>query len=205
MGACAADFDNDGDMDIFHVNGYLNIPQKWLDVLVPEQNTRSALKVYQTPIAKMFINDGKGIFTESANAWKIADIKHGRGVACFDYDRDGDIDVVIANNQDKPSFYTNQIADSDSANFVNIRLVGLSPNTQALGAIVTLTVKDGQQTREVNLNSNYLSHNLADVHFGLGAHNLIDRITVKWPKDGKETTLLNVPANQFVVLSHPDL
>ena len=204
-GACAADFDNDGDVDIFQVNGYFNIPQKWLDEFLPEQNIRSALEVYQTPRANLFMNDGKAHFTEQSSSWQIADTKQGRGVACFDYDRDGDVDVVIANNQDKPSLYTNQISGKASANFVNIRLVGLSPNTQALGATVKIKINGVQQMRPINLNSNYLSHNLADAHFGLGGASKIDELRIVWPKDNKETILKDVSANQFLVIAHPDL
>ena len=203
-GACAADFDNDGDVDIFHANGYFNIPQKYIssyNTIDLEQNIDAFLN---TP-SKLFMNDGQGRFVEQASAWQIADTKQGRGVACFDYDRDGDIDVVIANNQDKPSFYVNQIAGKPNANFINLRLVGLTPNTQALGALVKVSIQGKQQIREANLNSNYLSHNLADIHFGLGTASVIDKVTIKWPTDGKETVLLNVPANQFLVVPHPDL
>lgn len=52
---------------------------------------------------------------------------------------------------------------------------------------------------------NYSAHNLADVHCGLGTASVIDKVTIKWPTDGKETVLQNVPINQFLVVSHPDL
>jgi hypothetical protein len=50
-----------------------------------------------------------------------------------------------------------------------------------------------------------LSHNLADLHFGLGAAAKIDEIRIVWPTDGKETIMKDVDANQFLVIAHPSL
>lgn len=183
---------------------FFNLPKVILDDFFSAEE-QSKFDTYLHPKSRLFINDGHAHFTEQSQSWQIADTKQGRGVACFDYDRDGDIDVVIANNQDAPSFYANQIAGNAQANFINIRLVGLSPNTQALGAVIKIKIKGKQQMREVNLNSNYLSHNLADAHFGLGTANIIDELTVIWPKTHKLTTLKNVSVNQFLVLASPDL
>lgn len=209
MGACAADFDNDGDMDIFQVNGYSKITQSVLDSL--EGDTTAYKKFLAGTAAfvgspsKLFINDGAGRFSEQASTWAIDDKKQGRGISCFDSDRDGDIDVVIANNSDKPSFYLNQVSGMANANFISIRLLGLSPNTSALGAKIRLVINGKLQIREVNLNSNYLSNNLPDVNFGLGAAQKIDEISIVWPKDGKVTTLKDINVNQFLVIKHPNL
>ena len=90
-GSCFADFDNNGRPDIFHVNG------AQLD---------QATEFLADP-ARLFLARRKGKFEESAAAKGIADTGQGRGILCFDYDGDGDLDVFIANNGGPPKLYRN--------------------------------------------------------------------------------------------------
>lgn len=181
-GACFADFDNDGDLDLFHVNGYREVTerQRWLG-----------------HPARLFLNQGDGSFVESAAGTGIDDRGNGRGVACFDYDRDGDIDVFISNVVGTSSLYRNEL---DPANgFLGVRLVGRSPNSEAVGSTIAVAVGDSQQLRHINSGNHYGSQSPAVAHFGLGQASRVDAIRVTWP-GGRVTQRSDVRANREIVV-----
>ena len=189
-GSCFADFDNDGWLDLFHVNGwreeqFLNDP------------------------SRLFMSNGDGTFTEASFGNGLVDDGQGRGVVCFDADRDGDIDIFVANNGDGPSLYMNQIKQSTQPfNYLGVVLKGPSPNTQGIGALITIIPLIGgtpsierTQVREIRAGNNFVSQNPAEAHFGLGDATSVD-LSVRWP-DGFVSNVSNVAANQLLVLSHP--
>ncbi len=181
-GSCFADFDNDGWLDLFHVNGWQLEGAEWL-----------------ADPSVLFMSNGDGTFTEASLGNGLVDNGQGRGVVCFDADRDGDIDIFVSNNGDGPSFYVNQLVQS---NYLGVVLRGPSPNTQGIGAVITITPSiGGTQVREIRAGSNFLSQDPAEAHFGLGDATSVD-LSVRWP-DGMISTESNVAANQLLVLSHP--
>jgi hypothetical protein len=210
-GACAADVNNDGFIDLFHVNGFGWIPE---DVAVTDEEIAdreynlSITGAFRDRPGRLFINDGDGSFTESAGSWQIDVPSEGRGLACFDYDRDGDIDITVFDHSTGLQFFENQSGTTDR-HFLNIRLVGQAPNTDALGARVYLTANVGNghgtqtQLRLSEANSNFNSQNLPDLHFGLGQANVANELRVVWP-DASETVCQNVPADRFIVLDQRD-
>ena len=109
-GACFADFDNDVWLDIFHTNGWFT---------------------YGTDRSKLFMNLG-GRFRERAARHGIVDERSGRAVACFDYDRDGDTDILVGNHNDLPRLYRNDGGNARS--FLDVVLVDDGPNTSAWGS-----------------------------------------------------------------------
>jgi len=129
----------------------------------------------------------------------------GRGLACFDYDRDGDVDIAVFDHSKRLQFFENKTGNGDGSRFLNVRLVGESPNTDALGARVYVTAdvggQFGQQTmmRVSQANSNFNSQNLPDMHFGLGYADSIQTLSVTWP-DGSELVCDDLPVNGFVVI-----
>ncbi|MEM7280012.1 MAG: CRTAC1 family protein [Pseudomonadota bacterium] len=184
-GSCAADFNNDGYLDIFHVNGMDD----------PETNA------YLEDPSRLFINNGDGTFTEYSEPLGLVDRKSGRGVSCFDGDQDGDIDVLIANNNDSATLFRND--GGNQLNYLNVRLQGQTPNTHALGARVYLSSGGVNQMREIHNGSNYVSHNPTEQHFGLGNATTIDTVRVVWP-DGTETSRSDINPYQRVLVSYPD-
>jgi len=182
-GACAADFDNDGDVDVYHTNGF------------PGEKTDQS---------KLFMNDGSATFVESASALGVAANGEGRGVICADLDADGDIDLVelkraTTDRENQIEIWENLA----TANYLQVSLQGLPPNTGAIGARLELSVNGSQQFREVRLGSNFLAHDPLSQHFGLRDATMVDELVVYWP-DGRSTALDNISANQHIVVEQPE-
>ena len=121
-GAKFFDFDNDGDLDIISVNGFITAGEGnyWFDLAswtVLGQDVSDALN--WPPIGdrsfsggeatRLWRNEGGQRFTEIAERAGIADRRDGRGVVTFDYDNDGDLDVYIANQGAAPAFLRNDV------------------------------------------------------------------------------------------------
>lgn len=180
--SCFSDFNNDGHLDIFHVNGMEG------DDIDP---------MFSTDLSRLFISDQDGSFTESAVASGINDDGMGRGIVCFDYDKDGDQDLYIANYNQPPKLYCNQ---GTGNNFINIRLLEKSANSQAIGARVYVKTADVQQMRELRSGNNFTSQNPVEAHFGLAQQLKIERLRIVWP-DGKETVINDIDVNQFLTIA----
>ena len=183
--SCAADFNNDGWLDLFHVNG-MDDPQT---------------DAYLEDPSRLFINNGDGTFTEYSEPLGLTDTKSGRGVTCFDGDRDGDIDILVANNHDSPSLIRND--GGNQLGFLSVRLAAASPNTRAVGARLYVTVDGVTQMRELHNGSNYVSQNPMEQHFGLGESASAQSVEVVWP-DGTSSSRSDVTANQRIAIDYPD-
>jgi hypothetical protein len=207
-GSCAADFNNDGFIDLFHVNGFGHIPDEVAvnDAVrgLQEHYRKTAVSFLGKP-SRLFINNGDGTLSEKAADWDIAVPSEGRGVSCLDYNRDGDIDIAVFDHSNRPQFFENRSGSGTGRRFIGIRLVGAAPNTDASGARVFVTADVGRnhgvqtQLRLAEANSNFNSQNLPDLGFGLGEADVVSQIRVVWP-DGREFICENLAVNQFVVI-----
>ncbi|MCY4143224.1 MAG: FG-GAP-like repeat-containing protein [Gammaproteobacteria bacterium] len=185
-GACAADFDHDGHLDLIHVNGWTVFEGK----PYVEDPVRYFRNRAENPIA----------FVEIAREIGVRNKGQGRGIACFDADRDGDLDVVIVNNSDDHIVYFRNDTSNDH-NYLSIRLRGAGQNRFGVGARVSITTDEGNQLRDLGGGSNFVSHNPMEVHFGLGLSTVVD-VEVRWP-DGSTTVQENVVANQLLTIDSP--
>ena len=183
-GSCFADFNNDGYLDIFHVNGF-----------VTENFISSA--TFLSDGSRLFISNQDGTFTELSLELKLIDRGQGRGIVCFDYDRDGDVDIFVANNQQSPVLFRND--GGNDQNFLHIKVAGEDLNSEAIGARIYVTTGGSTQMREIYSGNNFNSNNPAEAYFGIGNSDLIDEIRVIWPS-GAEKNLVNVQANQLLTI-----
>lgn len=213
-GACFGDLDQDRNLDIFHVNGFY-----WVGLNAVTNGTG----VYSDLPAVAFMSDGDGTFTERGAELGLDDVGEGRGVSCFDYDRDGDLDVAISNHRGPFKLYQNTLNTSArraekgvaGAGYVNVRLVGRSPNTAGVGARIELRSTNGADTgpaqlvREIRIASNFLSSNLAEAHFGLGDWQGPFELEITWPNHGatigQQTVHATVAANSFLEIEQLEL
>ena len=125
-------------------------------------------------------------------------VQASRGAAFDDLDNDGRIDAVILNSRVKPNVLRNE--SPKKGHWVQLRLRGEAANRDGVGARVTVTAGDLVQYDEVHSGRGYQSHWGTRLHFGLGRHDRIDRVEVRW-LGGGEDVFRNVPVDQLVILT----
>lgn len=157
------DMDNDGDMDILTVNGFITAGKEsyWYDLAswtVTGQDVSDALNwpvigdrsFSGNEATRLFRNDGHLQFSEIAEQAGVTSHEDGRGIVLFDYDNDGDLDVYLANQGMAPVFYRNDIGSSGQ--WLGLKLTGLpehGSNRDAIGSRVTIVSNTGRQIREL--------------------------------------------------------
>jgi hypothetical protein len=179
------DYDNDGWLDIFIGNGhvYPEIEQVSTDTLYKQHNS-------------LFHNDAHGKFTDVTIPGGLTAVppRAARGVAFADFDNDGYVDVIVANNGDPPTLLHNNALHKN--HFVNFKLVGTKSNRDAMGARIKITAGGINQIREIAGGGSYLSQSDLRANFGLADATIISTVEVTWPS-GAHQTFQNVPADRF--------
>jgi hypothetical protein len=107
-----------------------------------------------------------------------------RGAAFADYDNDGNVEVLVNNQNEPPSLMRQTQAPLN--HWITLRLEGVHSNRSALGARVRITAGDLTQIAEVRSGGSYLSQNDLRLHFGLGGHLKVDRIEITWPGSAQQ-------------------
>ena len=186
-GACFADFDLDGDLDIYHTNGW--------DQPFPPSN-------FDVDTSRLFVSAGDGTFADESEGAGLADTERGYAIVCADFDNDGDVDIFQAHrgSANAATLWRN---DTPGGNYLRVRLKGLSPNTQAAGARVRVEIDGVTQMREITIGSNFTSQDPTVQIFGLGSASEVDAVEVDWP-DGASTTMTDVEHAQTLVIDHPN-
>ncbi|UTW63310.1 VCBS repeat-containing protein [bacterium SCSIO 12741] len=208
-----ADFDNDGYKDLFVSNGYRlddrdNDYQRKVarEYGTTEQFTDDQKKTIfrntpSTPLPNyVFKNNGDFTFTKKSYEWGVAQKGFTQGTAFADFDRDGDLDLVMNNMNERAWLYQNT-ADQSGKHFLNVSLKSDSKNP--IGAQVEIETQDGIQLELLNVTRGYISSMNDLLHFGLGDQSIVDRLTVTWP-DGKTQTLTNIKGDQILTLDYKD-
>ena len=105
--------------------------------------------------------------------------KVGRGLAYGDFDRDGDLDILMTTNNGPAFLFRNDQSSGNKS--IRFRLVGTKSNRDAIGAAVRIFHGGGAQLRLVKSGSSYLSQSELPVTFGLGRQDGIERAVINWP------------------------
>jgi hypothetical protein len=185
------DIDNDGDRDLYVVNGHVvdNI-----SLYEPGATYRQRDELYE--------NVGNGVFRDvSDRGGPALQLVHvGRGLATADYDNDGDLDAVVTNVGEPPVLLRNRGVPGRS--WLVARLHGRGSNRNGLGARVEIHAGGRTQVAEVTNVSSYQSASDIRLHVGLGLARSIDRLVVHWPS-GAQQILQNVAVDRILDVREP--
>jgi hypothetical protein len=187
FGCLFADVDLDGGLDLIVANGHID------DTV---RNIQGHAGYAQAP--HLFLNKGDGTFRDVAAdvGGGFAQPRVGRGLACGDFDGDGDVDLLITTNNGPPVLFRNdQTAGRRSVRF---RLQGVKSNRDAIGATVRISHGGTSQTRVVKSGSSYLSQSELPVTFGVGTRDRVDRVVIAWPS-GRTEDFANVASGKSYV------
>jgi hypothetical protein len=192
-GAKFGDFDNDGWLDLFVVNGLRSAgPESYIPVLLPMVTTPhvdfSDLSSWP-PIGnrtwsgyqkkKLFKNLGSGTFRETSEAAGVDNDLDGRGIAVADFDNDGRLDLYQTNANQPSLFFHNTTANV--GNWIELKLVGTRSNRDAIGARVTVSAGGCRYVREVDGGNGYAGQSSTRLHVGIGTATSVDEVVVRWP------------------------
>ncbi|MDH3456199.1 MAG: CRTAC1 family protein [Gemmatimonadota bacterium] len=187
-GTSFIDYNNDGRLDLFIVNGS-----------TLQQDDDPRLLVPMTD--QVFWNRGAddGFYNVSSVSGEyFGQGSVGRGAAFGDYDNDGDVDVFVVNNGGPGVLLRNE--GGNRQRWLEVRLIGEQSNRSAIGAKLRLVAGGAVQVREVGAQSSYLSHNSLVQHFGLGTLQGADTLEIRWPS-GLRQVVVGPASNQILRVS----
>ncbi|MCH7526645.1 MAG: CRTAC1 family protein [Planctomycetes bacterium] len=182
------DFDNDGLLDLWIVNGST--------IEVADDYTK-----LQAQSSFLFWNHGDRCFVSVGEhaAPILASRAVRRGGAHLDFDRDGLVDLVVTEHGGRATLLKN--TSKPRGHWLRVRLAQTGGNSSALGARVYVTAAGRTQMQELGASSSYLSQDEQVLHFGLGAEMMVDYLRIVWP-DGTEEVRTEVGAGQELSLVH---
>lgn len=183
--ACGfADFDNDGDKDLWVANGHV-YPK--IDQL-PSTTYFQPFAVFENREAKLFL---------ASNVLPNAPKNSYRGGSDGDFDNDGKVDVVVLPISGSPLLLSNRTATSHS--WIGFRLRGKRSNRSGIGARLRIEGCGKIQGDTMRNGGSYISQNDPRIHFGLGSCSRVDRVTVNWPS-GVVQVIKDLNANQYLTI-----
>ena len=215
FGAQFGDLNNDGNLDLYLVNGYVSADRNsnyWYDFSKiaggnstiisdaahwPAMEGRS-LSGYQQK--RTWLNDGSGKFINVAQAVGAKDTYDGRAVAMADLWNRGVLDVIVANQRGPLLIYKNNVGPDKK--WIEFELEGTTSNRAAIGAEVRLFWQGKQQVQQVSGGSGFCAQNQRRLHFGLGKNEQVEKAEIRWPS-GKVQTITQLMIDQVNKIKEP--
>jgi hypothetical protein len=209
------DINNNGHRDIHVTNGYRRevTDRDFIDFTLPEKTKEAGAgkrlrDIYPNfqefldiiPLYKprnfCFENNKNWQFNDVSGQWMTMPASWSCGAAWADLDGDGDLDLIVSNLDDPAFIYENISREQSSTNYLQIEMRGAPGNHFAVGASATIYYGEGEkQFLELNPTRGIFSSVEHLLHFGLGGHQQVDRLLVRWP-DGRTQEMRDVPVNQ---------
>ena len=183
------DYDNDGWLDLFIANGHV-YPE--IEQVSPGTHYKQVNSLFHNEYGKKFSEVGAlaGMATHPPHA--------GRGVVFADFDNDGFTDILVANNGDPPLLLRN---GGNSNHFLNLKLIGVKSNRDAIGARVRVTAGGISQIREITGGGSYLSQNDLRANFGLGNARNVEMVEIKWPRPSSTVErFTDLPIDRYITI-----
>jgi hypothetical protein len=188
FGCAFLDVNLDGLLDLAVANGHID------DTV---RNIRGNVGYAQPPHLFLNVSSGANKYFRDVAAEVGGGFdkpKVGRGLAYADFDRDGDLDLLMTTNNGPAYLFRNE--QSSGNRCIRFRLIGTKSNRDAIGANVRIFYNGQSQSRLVHGGSSYLSQSELPVTFGLGTQDRIDRVTLDWPS-GKSEEYKNLSAGHL--------
>ncbi|RDC62044.1 VCBS repeat-containing protein [Adhaeribacter pallidiroseus] len=210
--ALLADYDNDGDRDLFVTNGflknmgdldYVHYQNIYNGPIGSEQskikNKIAAIQSLPGVPLRNYLYENKGnlTFQNQSEAWGLKAEGFSNGAVYVDLDNDGDLELVVNTINAEAQVYENKSNERQKKNFLKIKLVGPAQNRNGIGTKIKITTKARRQFYEHFLSRGYESSVDPVIHFGLGNLKTVDQVEVWWP-DGQYQLIPRVPANQVL-------
>ncbi|MBD3275808.1 MAG: CRTAC1 family protein [Candidatus Marinimicrobia bacterium] len=185
FGAFLFDVDYDTDLDLYAANGHI---QK----LIQDGST------YRQP-SQLYMNNGDGVFQEVSDqiGRPLKNPLVSRGTAYADYDRDGDIDVLITENGGPAHLFENR---SERGNFLRIQVRGTQSNADGIGTRINAYIGDFMMERRIRTGGSYLANNEKEVVFGTGNVTTLDSLVLTWPS-GEVDTFTDIQVNRQLLFT----
>jgi hypothetical protein len=181
------DYDNDGDLDLLLCNGH------------PDDSVEKRVEgVHFLEPMLLFHNTGKGFENVSLQSGAIFSRPlSGRGLAIGDFNNDGSVDVLIAQNNAAPILLKNNFGRQN--HWLGLTLVGTKANIDAIGAKVTYQSGDLKRHQFKVGGGSYLSSHDPRMILGVGQRSKVDWIEIQWPQpSGKTERFTDLPIDRYI-------
>jgi hypothetical protein len=211
-GAQFGDLNNDGYMDLYVANGFISAKKGtsyWYDYSKitggnssiigdalnwPDMKGKSQSGYEQN---KIWLNKGNGLFEDISNEACPYTTYDSRAVAMADLFNTGALDVIVANQNNIPLIYKNDLQNHN--NWIEFDLQGTLSNADAVGAKVIVEWNGRKQIQIVTGGVGFSSQNQHRLHFGLGNNSKVDQVTIFWPS-GEKTTIANPQIDKLNII-----
>ena len=196
-GSAIEDFGNDGNLEVAMANGF-----SAAEALRPENGdwTQDYFNVFRKDPMRFWVSTKDG-YKDAAFQVGLEDFGVGLGLVPVDFNRDGNLDLIMAKSEDPPRLFQN---NTPARGWLDVRLedAGTPGNRNGIGARVEVTVKAGEKpvVGEISTGGSYESQKLPELHVGLGNRKSVAKIDVYWPGESKAQQLSDVKGNQVITI-----